>query len=712
MTRREVNKVIAYPTGTIYKGDAIYIPRTAREVEVYSDHERHIVPDMKMGTEWKDYIRHGYGHLYNKNGVYYIGDFTNDKKNGRGKMTYPDIGSYEGKWKDNNPFHKGEITWLNGAVYTGEIIPDIDGLAFNTLPIANGNGRLVHYNGQSDKGLFRNNGIISGKRVYSPTGNTFEGTFYNDDSPDEGHTHSVVGLPKEGKMIIKKYLTYTGGLDVEGDYTGKGIINYSNGDKYSGNFKSNLFDGTGIFYDSKNKREYRGNWKKGSILPNHHIRSITLGRRGMTADAFRKINITNLTKEADRNVANNIYKPAPYTLYNRTLPVQTYISNISDKLEEFKTLEQDEPELYKDKPVAYFTIRAHGTHHHGETKIFLTNMANTVKADIDDSPVEGEKGYNAKYVTDLKATLKDYNNRIRKLKGRNPYEGEQDRFIVPDGVRLIFLDNTLHTLSITIDKFLFNPEFYKNSLIDRSSYSSISPVTLFSTIRNNTAGSISKIDICKFLNNNVIPSTFTNIYMKWKLSNRGKLYDKLKKIGGPLPPINNMIDSVLSCSNSIYDSGMECSNLTLSWVPYAGRDRVKIGIYPLPNDSLWAEVQNPKSIPVNKTQERDYKWQNTKAFDNAFMPENPNLTEWHVAEFYTMYQTHPNDMWKKYGNKSSELKDFVISLPRGTIEHPCVYFMVTCRGVHADSSSDTVDVDLVKSLRTHSDTVQASYDVI
>ena len=709
MTHREVNKVIAYPTGTIYKGEAIYIPGTARE-EVYPDHERHIVPNRKIGSEWKDYIRHGYGHLYNKNGVYYIGDFADDQKNGKGKMTYPDLGSYEGKWKDNNPFHKGEITWLNGAVYIGEIIPDIDGLAFNTMPIANGNGMLVHYNGQIDKGIFRENGIISGNVVYSPTGDTFEGTFYNEvpHAPQRDGRSTKLGR-KEGKMIIKKYLTYTGGFDPWGDYAG-GIINYSNGDTYSGNFKSNLFDGTGIFYDSKNKREYRGNWKNGSMLPNQHMRSITLGRSGMVADAFRKINITNLTKEADRNVANNIYKPAPYTLYNRTLTVQTYISNISDKLEEFKILEKDEPELYKDKPVAYFTIRAHGAHHHGETKIFLNNMAKSIKADIDDSPVEGEKGYNAKYVTDLKATLKDYNNRIRKLKGLNPYEGEQDRFIVPDGVRLIFLDNTLHTLSLTIDKFLFNPDFYRNSLIDRSSYSSISPVTLFSTIRNNTAGSISKIDICKFLNNNVIPSTFTNIYTEWKLSNRAKLYDKLKKLG--VSPLQFLNDFVLSCSNSISDSGMECSNLTLSWTPYAGHNRVKIGIYPLPNDRLWTETQNPKSIPANKTQERDYKWQYTKAFDNAFMPENPNLTEEDVGKFYTLYQTRADDMWKMYGNKASELKDFVISLPRGTIDHPCVYFMVTCRGVHSDSVSDTIDMDVVKSLRTHSDTVQASYDVI
>ena len=706
MTHREVNKVIAYPMGTIYKGDAIYISENRHSD--FTDHDRHIVPLRKRGSEWENYIRHGYGHLYKKNGIYFKGDFETNKIDGMGKMIYADRSSYKGEWENNKPFRNGEITWPNGSIYRGEIIPDTD----LTIPIANGNGELWHYNGQIDKGIFRNNGIISGKVIYSPTGDTFEGTFYNEvpHAPQRDGRGTNLGR-KEGKMIIKKYLTYTGRFDPWGDYAG-GIINYSNGDKYSGNFKSNLFDGTGIFYDSKNKREYRGNWKNGSMLPNHHIRSITLGRRDMAADTFRKININNLTKEADLNVANNIYKPAPDSLYNNREHIQTYISNISDKLEEFEILKKYDPELYKDKPVAYFTIRAHGTYYHGETKVFLNNMAKSIKADIDNSPAEGEKGYNAKYVTGLKAELKEYTSRISKLKGRNPYEGEQDTFIVPDGVRLIFLDSALHTLPIKIDKFLFNPDFYRNSLIDRSSYSSISPVTLFSTIRNNASGSISKIDICKFLNNTVLPSTFTNIYMDWKLSNRARLHDKLKEIGAPPLRPNQKNDSVLSCSNSIYDSGMECSNLTLSWRPYAGHNRVKIGIYPLPTDSLWGETQNPKSIPANKTEAHDYKWQHTKAFDKAFMPENPYLTEEDYNEFVTMYQMRPTDMWERYGNKSSELKDFVRALPRGTREHPCVYFMVTCRDVNADSAAGTIDSDLVKSLRTHSDTVQGSYDVI
>ena len=140
-------------------------------------------------------------------------------------------------------------------------------------------------------------------------------------------------------------------------------------------------------------------------------------------------------------------------------------------------------------------------------KIFIRNEITALESMIEEHRSDAElsgvemTAESAKFFKEQEKELELIKKRHHKLKGDNPYEGEQDTFIVPDGIRLVFLSKSLTTITVNTDKFLFKPEFYTNSLIDRDSYESISPITLFSTIKNNPNGSVSKIDICKFLNN-------------------------------------------------------------------------------------------------------------------------------------------------------------------------------------------------------------------
>ena len=49
---------------------------------------------------------------------------------------------------------------------------------------------------------------------------------------------------------------------IEGEYFNIDI-SYNNGDKYEGDFKNDLEEGKGIYYDNFGEIKYKGKWKKG-----------------------------------------------------------------------------------------------------------------------------------------------------------------------------------------------------------------------------------------------------------------------------------------------------------------------------------------------------------------------------------------------------------------------------------------------------------------
>ena len=69
---------------------------------------------------WKDNLKFGDGKLIKANGDKYIGEFLNDKINGRGEYIYSNGDKYIGEFKDN-VFH-GHGCYINasGDTYEGE----------------------------------------------------------------------------------------------------------------------------------------------------------------------------------------------------------------------------------------------------------------------------------------------------------------------------------------------------------------------------------------------------------------------------------------------------------------------------------------------------------------------------------------------------------------------------------------------------------------
>ena len=70
--------------------------------------------------EYSDDKRTGYGIDYFPNGTKYEGEFENDSRNGSGTMTWPSGTIYVGNWKDGYKSGQGTQTWANGDKYEGE----------------------------------------------------------------------------------------------------------------------------------------------------------------------------------------------------------------------------------------------------------------------------------------------------------------------------------------------------------------------------------------------------------------------------------------------------------------------------------------------------------------------------------------------------------------------------------------------------------------
>ena len=69
---------------------------------------------------------------------YYVGNFKNDQRSGKGLEVYPDQSKYEGEYLNDLRDGFGSMTWVNGRVYTGEFRNDI----------VEGQGTCVYPNGE------------------------------------------------------------------------------------------------------------------------------------------------------------------------------------------------------------------------------------------------------------------------------------------------------------------------------------------------------------------------------------------------------------------------------------------------------------------------------------------------------------------------------------------------------------------------------------
>ena len=139
---------------------------------------------------------------------------------------WPDGSSYDGQWVGNKFHGKGTLTKKNGDVVVGSF----------------------------------HNGKAQGYCEYMYNSGAANGTVYKGDFHD-GKMHG------HAEMMSNKGVYYIGQF-ANSAKNGQGEMRFydpheSKGDLYKGNFKTNMREGHGTYYFSKQEWTYVGEWKNG-----------------------------------------------------------------------------------------------------------------------------------------------------------------------------------------------------------------------------------------------------------------------------------------------------------------------------------------------------------------------------------------------------------------------------------------------------------------
>ena len=225
----------------------------------------------------------GVGKLYLNDRIYYSGEFKNNLFHGTGMLNSNYCDVYSGDFFEGYANGLGKINWCNGSSYIGMIKENIiDGSGIYRLP----NGTT--YRGQFKNGyrtgkgemlsIFRNQYVleiksedwhkdsIGGKGSISCAGKNF---YYKGDIKTFMYVrdpHFVWILP-HGSGVL------TSGCSGNEVYVGQFQFGFKNGNgneyyldgskRYNGNFVDDYFDGKGTLYNRKGEIKYSGNFKMG-----------------------------------------------------------------------------------------------------------------------------------------------------------------------------------------------------------------------------------------------------------------------------------------------------------------------------------------------------------------------------------------------------------------------------------------------------------------
>ena len=170
---------------------------------------------------FKDGIIEGYGMYYSKKSGYkYMGDFKNYKFHGKGKLIYDDKMTYEGNFFEGYKNGEGKLTFKDGAYYEGNFEKNIfngkgkfhfkDGRRYNgdwKNNIMEGKGTFNWDDGCKYVGEYKNN-KREGNGVYSCGCNLYDGSWLNNMPHGEGTLLvdglRIVGHFRYGKIMEMK----------------------------------------------------------------------------------------------------------------------------------------------------------------------------------------------------------------------------------------------------------------------------------------------------------------------------------------------------------------------------------------------------------------------------------------------------------------------------------------------------------------------------
>ena len=200
---KNIEKILDYIRDTYNTKDNIKYNGYGKKI--YENDEYYI-------GEFKNGLRDGKGiFYYNNEKLMFFGDFNGDKFEGTGHFMYQKYNYYIGEWKDNLRYGKGILNYKSGAKYQGDWVDDK----------ANGYGKITYQNGEYYIGEMKND-LKQGKGIlYYKNGNIlYDGEFMNN------------------------------------KYEGKGKYIYETGDYYIGEWKNNLKHGRGIIFDENGNIKY------------------------------------------------------------------------------------------------------------------------------------------------------------------------------------------------------------------------------------------------------------------------------------------------------------------------------------------------------------------------------------------------------------------------------------------------------------------------
>lgn len=584
----------------------------------------------------KDKKPHGFGKLIydtpDKDCKMYIGEFKNSLFSGTGTMHSKD-GYYTGQW-DNNQYH--------------------------------GKGRRMNYYGEYI-GSFKNGKLHGNGLYYYNGGHIYEGSFKDGKYEGRGkYTHrsgdTCQGLFKNNKLIH-----------------GKCKYTFKNGDMFDGCVKRFIAHGKGKWTDAKNYLMYEGNWVNGNLSGKIDIYAIE-PKDSSHSILHKQIDYETYIQQQPRFSNHNHYLLPPESIYygRSESGLKKFIrSSLKRALFMEKESSKDHTlnrrALYRHKPCSFFNIAAHGSY---LDKAFDGDNVNT--------------------------------------------------FLIPDGIRLVFFDQSERSLASTIDNLFINDDFMKPNLIQKKSYRRITPALLFSqlkathimhdlqnVIENTIFGRTHQI-LNEFRKQQeyvqpefTISELFTelgmtsdiDLFLSQGISHindiKNKSISELQKIGLSYYPARKLYIILQKHVDeqkqriSIYNSKMNCPDLSLSWQPELGKSKyIKLGIYPLPSKELSSDIslQNENGELIEE-----------EIFKGSFMPKIDKSSR-------VSYYTNSQEQWNTFSRKKSLLSEIVPLLPRGTEEHPCVYFITACRLITPDLGHTKTGL-----IRQHSDKEHRSF---
>mmetsp|Transcript_3058 Transcript_3058/g.4721 ORF Transcript_3058/g.4721 Transcript_3058/m.4721 type:complete len:636 (+) Transcript_3058:1017-2924(+) len=248
----------------------------------------------KKGSFWSGKLQGAGVAIYGAYG-YYVGNFSNGKREGWGQMVYRDPqgvcewfnekeGEYLGFWKDDKRHGKGIMHWNEGSKYEGRFSNDKRHNVSGKMWFSNGDyfeggwvsesmhgiGVYKTKKGLVFKGKFEKGQSESYGTLEYPDRRKYEGDLFKFVPDGKGQMWFPDGsiylgefsegeIEGRGKMVFSNREAYEGEWRDSVRY-GDGVMVYLSGEVYQGEWKDDKREGNGVLKDSFGRVIYEGHW--------------------------------------------------------------------------------------------------------------------------------------------------------------------------------------------------------------------------------------------------------------------------------------------------------------------------------------------------------------------------------------------------------------------------------------------------------------------